>query len=111
MRVLFLVAVFSAVLALPSSVFAAGPARQQNPYASLFTAQLSGVPAPSVQAPVPAPPLVPLTMRQSADNQTIICGMTIVEGDAKVDTAMPHHPSTSGPKPLIRTVQPQICHR
>jgi hypothetical protein len=101
----------SAALGFPASAFAAGGAQpQRNPFASLFTGQL-GVPAPqspSAQVPMPQMPLPP---SGSTANQTVNCGMTVVQGDSKIDPKMPQHPPANAPKPSIRIVPAPACQK
>ena len=105
MRVLLTAVALSTVLALPASVFAAGG--RQDPYGSLFLAQLNG--SASLQPPAQVLQFVPRVAPPSASAQTITCGMTVVQGDSQIDAALVHRSPTSAPKPLITVVQPQIC--
>ncbi len=114
MRVARAVAFISGVIAvaLPAVVIAAEGAQRQNPYAQLFTGQFGGAPTPR-PAPVPHVPFnAPLSSRQpSQDNRTIVCGLTVVQGDSKIDPAMPHHLPTNAPKATIRIVPAPGCQK
>jgi hypothetical protein len=105
MRVLLTAVALCAALALPASAFAAGS--RQAPYGSLFVAQLNSSPAP-LQPPAYVLQFTPSLAPPSA-TATIICGMTVIRGDSKIDQAIAHRVPANPPKPLITVVQPQIC--
>jgi hypothetical protein len=101
----------SAALGLPPSAFAAGGAQQRNPFASLFTGQLPGVPAPQSPSGQVAMPQMPLPPSGSTANQTVTCGMTVVQGDSTIDPKMPRRPPANAPKPSIRIVPAPACQK
>ena len=110
MRVLPTALALCTVLVSPASVFAAGSGRQA-PYKNLFTAQFSPaspVP-PRTLIPMPAPQFVPSPAASSAGAQTIVCGMTVLQADSKIDPAIVHRTPANAPRPLITVIQPQIC--
>jgi len=95
------------VLALTSPAFAATASK--DPYAHLFTAQLNGLAATPQPSPAPASP------KPSASNaapiKVVVCGLTVMQGDANVDPAMAHHPPANAPTPVLTVVQPAVCNR
>jgi len=110
MRVTSIVPLVVGVLASTAIVSATEGAQRQNPYARLFAGQLNGAPAPST--PVPTPRSVPFpTAGGSAPNRTVICGMTVVQGDAKIDPAMPHKPPANAPKAVIEIIPAPACRK
>ena len=106
MRVL-IATVLVVLSSMPASVFAAGNAERRNPYASLFTAQLDGglarrsAPAQSVGFDLPR--------AQSAIGPTVVCGMTVRNGDSHIDPALVHHPRANSPKPSITIMPAPAC--
>jgi hypothetical protein len=81
MRILPTAVALCSVLALPASVFATG-SRQDPP-----------LPMPSASAP------------------TIVCGMTIVQGDSSLDPAIVHRLPANAPAALITVAPPPKCKR
>jgi hypothetical protein len=108
MRVVFAAALLSATLAFPAFARAAGSPQRQNPYASLFTGQLDGAPNPR-SMPVPAIPFDLPPRLQSGPGQTVVCGLTVRQGDSTIDSAMPHHPPANAPKASITFIPPPAC--
>ena len=104
MRAFIAAAIASGALALPA--FAAG--QQQNPYSGLFTGQLNGAPRP---APVQPRQLISFPPTDSAPNQTVVCGMTVLQGDSKIDPRMPQHPPANAPKPSITIIPAPACRK
>jgi len=47
----------------------------------------------------------------SLPSQAVICGMTVLQGDAKVDPKMPQHPPANAPKPSIKIVPAPACQK
>jgi hypothetical protein len=113
MRIALSAVVFTALSVLPTSTFAEG-LRTQNPYANLFTAQLAGVPAAQQKQPQPVLPqqlATPLGMQPASGQTVVVCGLTVMQGDAKIDGLMVHHPPANAPKPIITVMQPAVCNR
>jgi hypothetical protein len=108
MRVLIPAAMLIGVFVLPASVFAGGS--RQEPYGSLFTAQLNNRPAPP-RPPARALQFNPPVVAPSASAPTIVCGMTVTQGDASIDTAIAHRVPANAPTPLITVVPPPTCKR
>ena len=113
MRVAFTIAAMAAMIAAPAVLFAAGTGRK-NPYSNLFTAQLNGSSAPprsTAQSPPQGPQfaLPPQAVRM-ASIPAVVCGMTVMEGDSKIDPTMAHQP-TDGSKAMITIAEPKICRR
>jgi hypothetical protein len=105
-----------AVLAAPASAFAGGAAQNRaNPYGSLFAGQLGGISqqAPSAPAPAPSRPFIqtPAPRTNQAPKQTIVCGLTVVQGDATIDSKMPQKLPPNAPKPSIRIVPAPACQK
>jgi hypothetical protein len=108
MRVVFAAAMLSATLALPALAHAAGSPQRQNPYASLFTGQLDGATNPRPM-PVPAIPFDLPPRLQSGPSQTVVCGLSVRQGDSTIDPAMPHYPPANAPKASIKFIPPPAC--
>jgi hypothetical protein len=106
MRVVSTIGLIVAVLASTTTVSATDGAQRRNPYASLFAGQLNGAPKP--QTPPAAPQF---TLPPMAPTQTVVCGMTVVQGDAKIDPAMPHHPPANAPTPARKMVPASVCRK
>ena len=53
----------------------------------------------------------PAPQANSLPSQTIVCGMTVLQGDAKIDPKMPQHPSLNAPKPSIKIVPAPACQK
>jgi len=114
MRIAFKVAAAVAVMiASPAVLFAAGTGRQ-NPYSSLFTAKLNGSSAPR-QPPAQSPQgphfILPQQQVRTTSVPAVVCGMTVMEGDSKIDPTMAHKPPADGSKAVITIVEPKICRR
>jgi len=108
MRVIPIVALIASVLATAS---ATEGAQRQNPYANLFAGQLNGAPTPQTP-PAPAPQFMPRPpMPASLPTQTVVCGMTVMQGDSKIDPKMPQHPPANAPRPTIRIVPAPACQK
>jgi hypothetical protein len=54
---------------------------------------------------------MPLPPSGSTANQTVTCGMTVMQGDSKIDPKMPHHPPANAPKPTIRIFPAPACRK
>jgi hypothetical protein len=106
MRVVVAIGV-SAALILPASAYAA---QRRAPYASLFTGQLNVAPSQH-PAPAPAPQAVPFPQKPQDPLQarTVVCGLTVLQGDSMIDPAMPHHPPANAPKASIKFIPPPAC--
>jgi hypothetical protein len=102
---MFLVVAAAAVIVAPSPARAG--AQPRNPYANLFTAQLN--PA-DPQKPTPPRPSVP-PPSFSAPSQTVVCGLTIVHGQANVDPKMPQKPPAGAPKGAIKVMPAPMCQK
>jgi hypothetical protein len=106
--------VVSAALALPSAALAAERPHRENPYAGLFTGQLSSGQAPSVpKPPAPSLPFVqlpnlvqPTTPEFPLPAVIIKCGMTIYRGDASID---PKILTPRTPTPTNKTFRAPAC--
>jgi hypothetical protein len=108
MRVVFAAAMLSATLAFPAFAHAAGSSQRQNPYASLFTGQLDGAPNPRPM-PVPTIPFDLPPRLQSGPSQTVVCGLTVMQGDSTIDPAMPHRPPANAPKGSVEIIPSPVC--
>ena len=102
-----LIVTLLAVLAVPASALAGGaPQNRSNPYAGLFVGQLGDM---TPQKP-PLPNLVlPPAPQYPLPKQTVICGLTVQQGDATLDSKMPQHPPSSAPKPIIGVIPAPAC--
>ena len=111
MRVIPIVGLIASVLASTATVAATEGAQRQNPYANLFAGQLNGAPTPQTP-PAPAPQFMPRPpIPASLPAQTVVCGMTVMQGDSKVDPKMPRHPPANAPKPSIKIVPAPACRK
>jgi hypothetical protein len=108
MRIIPIVALIAGMLASTAAVSATEGAQRQNPYATLFTGQLNGAPKPQTP-PARAAQFIPLPAMPPT--QTVICGMTVVQGDSKIDPTMPHRPPANAPKPSVTIVPAQACQK
>jgi len=97
-----------AAVVVPAPAFAA---QRQAPYSGLFTGQLNVTPQPQVPAPPPAPQLVPLPPKPANPRSSVVCGMTVAQGDAKIDPKMPRHPPANAPTPAIKIVPAPMCQK
>jgi len=108
MRVLAAIVV-SVGLILPASAYAA---QRRAPYASLFTGQLNVTP-PQRPAPAPAPPPQFVPFPQKPQNplqaETLVCGLTVLKGDSKIDPKMPRRPPVNAPKATIKVFPAPSC--
>jgi hypothetical protein len=80
----------------------------------LFTGQLNVTPQQRpVPSPAPAPQLVPFpqTPPNPLEAQAVVCGLTVLQGDSKIDPKMPRHPPANTPKPSITIVPAQACQK
>jgi len=66
-----------------------------------------------VPAVPPTPQLVPLAPKSPdlLQKQTVICGLTVAQGDATIDPKMPHHPPANAPKPSIKIIPAPACQK
>jgi hypothetical protein len=46
-----------------------------------------------------------------AETFIVACGMTVMQGDSKIDPKMPQHPPANAPKPTIRIVPAPACQK
>ena len=105
---------FVAVVYIGSAAMAAqqpmnGLPPQKNPFGNLFQ--------PPVKTPSPPRLLFPRpTFNQRLDlpvapNPTVVCGLTLIPADPKVDSAIRHDVPENGPRFSIRSVDPKLCRR
>src|SRR5215831_11985756 len=110
MRAMIAATIFVGVFLVAPSAIAGGPQFAQQPApprvpAPLFptlppAAPVAPLPALTPQFALPSPPMAPTR---------VVCGMTVIEGNAKIDQQMVIHngsAGTSNPKPVITVVQP-----
>jgi hypothetical protein len=106
MRARVTAVVLAVLIGSPALVFAGGSRRE--PYTNLFTARLAPAPPALPRATVPTPQFTS-PAPQSASTQ-IVCGMTVMQGDSRIDPALAHKAPVET-KPLITIVQPPPCKR
>jgi hypothetical protein len=53
----------------------------------------------------------PVPPADSLPSQTIVCGMSVLQGDAKIDPKMPQRLPSNAPKPSIRIFAAPACQR
>jgi hypothetical protein len=125
MRLLIAAAALVGVSMLPHAAVAgepqfAQPQAKPRVQAPLFPA----LPPATPLAPVPkftlppqfaVPPQFAPTVLAPAGPTRVVCGMTVIEGDAKIDPQMVQHVGLgvglADPKPIITVVPPSICGR
>jgi len=112
MRIALIAALGAGVLAHTSSGFA-----QDRPLGELLKpgGAAAGLSAPQLFEPVqPKNPFgrlfVPATTKASpVQPPNVVCGMTLVPADPKIDTGIRHRVPENAPRFTIRTVRPEIC--
>ena len=114
MRAFLTASILVVVIAVPASGIAAERVHRSNPYANLFTQQFGDpqvTPAPPV--PAPAVPFIALGTPRSYSYppQAVVCGLTVVQGDSKIDRAMPHRPAANAPTPSIKVFPAPACQK
>ena len=130
MRVAFLAALVGAALARPAPI-----AAQQTP-SGLPTGAGAGVTEIKAPPALPSPqsgafgslfekpgktanklnfrvgiPLYALSQPTSLQQPTIVCGMTLMPADPKLDAAIRHPVPEGGPTPVISILEPRNCRR
>jgi hypothetical protein len=55
--------------------------------------------------------LPPVPQANSLPSQTVVCGMTVLHGDVKIDPKMPQNPSANAPKPSINVFPAPACRK
>jgi hypothetical protein len=119
MRVRLSSAFIAVLLATPVGLSAAQPTARANPYLNLFSAQLSTAQPPMLPArpafPVTPPSTPELLARpralSAAQGPAVVCGMTVVEGDPKIDARIFVAAPRRDVKPMMRIVSPTVCRR
>jgi hypothetical protein len=53
----------------------------------------------------------PHSQAQAAAKPTVVCGMTLIPGDPKVDPGIRRELPEGGPKFSIRSVDPKVCRQ
>ena len=104
-------------LAASPALSAAAPTGRPNPYANLFSTQRPGGQSPALPAgpvwPVAPESLSELAARARALSRmqppAVVCGMTLVPGDPKVDAKIFAPAPRRDIKPKIRIVPPAAC--
>jgi hypothetical protein len=56
-------------------------------------------------------PLSQAQAAQAATKPTVVCGMTLIPGDPKVDPGIRHELPADAPKFSIRSVDPKVCRQ
>jgi hypothetical protein len=130
MRVAFLAALVGAALVRPAPIAAqqtpsalpteagggateikappAFPSRQSDAFGSVFAKP--GKTALKLDFPV----RIPLDLRSQPtplQQPTIVCGMTLMPADPKLDAAIRHPVPEGGPTPVISILEPRDCRR
>lgn len=107
MRALSILAAVPGILAASTALSADGPAGRRNPYENLFTGRLT------IESTVPSsiqrPPLDPWLEHRPVPAVKIVCGMTIIPGDPKIDARIFIPELPGGVKFTMRTIPPPIC--
>jgi len=119
MRVTLSSAFIVVLLATPVGLSAAEPTARVNPYLNLFNARLSTEQPPALPArptfPVTPPSTPELMARPRAfsavQRPAVVCGMTVVEGDPKIDARIFVPAPRRDVKPMMRIVSPTMCRR
>jgi len=106
MRVVFLAALVGAALARPAPISA-----QQTP--NTLATPRAGGDANAIKA-LPASPWPPLDRRAwptLLQQPAIVCGMTLLPADPKLDAAIRHPVPEDGPTSVITILEPRDCRR
>src|SRR5262249_9643039 len=116
MRALLTATILGGVLVLSASGVAAQENHRSNPYAGLFTGQIvtspENAPAPSERPRYRIPFVVSPTPGSLPSPSTmVVCGLTIVQGDARLDPAMSHQPPANASTPSIKIVPAPACQK
>jgi hypothetical protein len=53
----------------------------------------------------------PMPGANSLPSQTVVCGMTVLQGGAKIDPKMPQHPPATAPKASIKVFPAPVCQK
>ena len=106
------IALVAAVLIGSASIPATAAGRglqRKNPWANLFTGQLK------VDSKRPSPPKASLLGQRPAQRPAqafrVLCGMTLIPADPKIDAGIRHPMPENGPKFTIQTIPPPACQR
>jgi hypothetical protein len=83
--------------------------RRRNPWGNLFTGQLKV--DPKRLSPRQAPSIGQLPAPLSAPAFRVLCGMTLIPADPKIDAGIRHPMPENGPKFTIQTIPPPACQR
>jgi hypothetical protein len=117
MRVAPSFAIIVVCLAASSALSAAEPTERSNPYVNLFNAQLAPGQSPALPArpvwPVEPEMLSELTARARTFSRmqrpAVVCGMTLVPGDPRIDARIFVPAPRRDIKPKMRIVPPATC--
>lgn len=99
---------------IPSVSQAAGAPKIPFANKDLFANLFGGQPGPSPKAPTPAPPLFgvkpqPQPPMPSQQAPRVVCGMTLVPTDPKLDPKIRRVPPQNGVKFSMKRLSPPIC--
>jgi hypothetical protein len=76
------------------------------PRANLFAPSSKTAASPRSLFPTP---LSQAKAAQAGKKPTVVCGMTLIPGDPKVDPGIRHEVREGGPRFSIRSVDPKVC--
>ena len=83
--------------------------QRPTPFGNLFAGQ------PKVGVKVPSRPKAPSLGQQPARptslEPVVVCGMTVIPADPKIDAAIRHPIPEDGPAFTMRTMQPSVCRQ
>ena len=87
-------------------------ATPSNPLGNLFATQ-GGKAVPKGQSPLTQQQLEALARQQLEQkaSRTVVCGMTIVTADPKIDPGIKHVVPDNGVTFTLKTVQPTVCQK
>lgn len=85
-----------------------GPPPKDNPLGDLF-APKGKASAPRLLFPTPAPTTTRPGDARIGQGPAVVCGLTMIPGDPKVDPGIRHELPADAPRFAIRTVDPRIC--
>jgi hypothetical protein len=98
---------FVAVVHIGSASIAAGQSTNGlAPRANLLAPPSKPAAPPRYLFPTP---LSQAAGAQAAAKPAVVCGMTLIPGDPKVDPGIRHEVPEGGPKFSIRSVDPKVC--
>jgi hypothetical protein len=115
MRIATFAAFVAAVCAGSASIAAQQPSNgaplKAGLPANLFAPKRNASGTPRFLFPTPVPRVDPARGGRPATTPTVVCGLTLIPGDPRVDPAIRHEVPENGATFAIRSVDPKVCQR